>query len=74
MAVKMVKETSMQNFVSDLYASREPCVLKGVDLGPAPSLWTAEYLADRCGEQREVKVHVCPHRHMDFINKNFLYK
>ena len=41
--------------------------------GPAPQLWTPEYLCQKCGG-RLVKVHVCPTPRMDFINKNFAYK
>ena len=71
-----MRECSKDEFVSFFYASREPCVLKGLDIGPAPDLWTTEYLMDKLGqdEREPVKVHVCPHRCMDFINKNFLYR
>ena len=72
---KGVLECSEEEFISRFYSSREPCILKGVDIGAAPGLWSGEYLIDRLGnEEKEVKIHVCPHRHMDFINKNFLYR
>ena len=72
-----VKEFSLdspEQFLSVVYPSREPCILRGVDIGPAPSLWTVDYLSKICGHDRNVKVHVCPQRHMDFIGKNFMYR
>ena len=72
-----VKEFSLdspEQFLSVVYPSREPCILHGVDIGPAPSLWTIDYLSKICGHDRNVKVHVCPQRHMDFIGKNFMYR
>ena len=53
--------------------SRKPYLLKKLNIGPAPSLWTPEYLRDRCGE-RSVRVHVTPVTLMDFMKKNFLYR
>lgn len=70
----VVKESTLSEFLSRLYNVHEPCVIKDADLGPAPVLWTPDYLMERCATDREVKVHVCPTRHMDFINKNFLYR
>ena len=61
------------DFMGEFYTLRKPCIIRNLDIGPAPKLWTAEYLSDKCGT-REVKVHVCPHQAMDFINKNFAYK
>ena len=72
-----VKEFSLdspEQFLSVIYPSREPCILRGVDIGPAPSLWTADYLSQICGHDHNVKVHVCPQSHMDFIGKNFMYR
>ena len=59
--------------LKEIFHSRKPCVIHGLDIGPARSLWTAEYLGAKCGT-REVKVHVCPTNRMDFINKNFVYR
>ncbi len=64
---------SKEDFINNVYPLRKPCVIHGLDIGPAQTLWTADYLADKCGA-REVKVHVCPYQCMDFINKNFAYR
>lgn len=52
---------------------REPVILCGLDLGRAPKQWSPQYLKER-GGNHPVKVHVCPHKQMDFISKNFAYK
>ena len=53
---------------------REPAVVRGADLGEAPTLWKdASYLAKKCS-QRQVRVHASSSPHMDFITKNFSYK
>ena len=62
-----------QDFQEKVYPNRRPVILRGVDLGKAPFIWTPEHLAERCGE-KPVKVHVCPVEHMAFVQKNFLYK
>ena len=73
-STQSVKEvTSEVDFLSIVYPIREPCVIHGLDIGCAPFTWSADYLSEKCGS-REVKVHVCPHQCMDFINKNFAYK
>ena len=69
----VVHISTKEDFLSQVYPSRHPTVLRGIDLGPAPQLWTPEYLCQKCGG-RLVKVHVCPTPRMDFINKNFAYK
>ena len=52
---------------------REPAVVKGTQLGEAPSLWkNVSYLAKKCAG-REVRVHRSSTPHMDFITKNFSY-
>lgn len=66
-------QVSKEDFFTDVYSLRKPCVIHGMDIGHAQTLWTAQYLADKCGS-REVKVHVSPQENMDFINKNFIYK
>lgn len=77
MSANLVREVSVKekgiDVLQDVFQSRRPCLIHGVDIGPAQSLWTAEYLATKCGA-REVKVHVCPCERMDFLNKNFVYK
>ena len=77
MSANLVREVSAKekdiDALQEVLQSRQPCLISGVDIGPAQSLWTAEYLATKCGA-REVKVHVCPREHMDFLNKNFVYK
>ena len=65
--------STKEDFLLQVYPSRHPTVLRGFDLGPAPQLWTPEYLCHKCG-RRPVKVHVCPTPRMDFLNKNFAYK
>lgn len=72
-AANVLHTDSPDDFMSNIYPLRTPCVLHGVDIGPASSLWSPEYLADKCGS-REVKVHVSLQDNMDFINKNFIYK
>ena len=65
--------SSPEDFQSLVYSSRKPCVLKELDIGRASSLWTADYLREKCGE-RSVRVHVTPETKMDFINRNFVYR
>ena len=72
-AVPVVCLNSAEEFRATVYPTRQPTVLKGVSLGPAPSLWTPQYLASKCGI-RPVKVHVTPVPQMDFIRKNFVYR
>ena len=66
-------DVAEEDFIKNVYHLRKPCVIHGLDIGPAQALWTAEYLAAKCGA-REVKVHVSPQQCMDFINKNFVYR
>lgn len=71
--VPVVELGSSERFKTLVYPARRPAVLKGVPLGPAPSLWTPDYLAEKCGD-RPVKLHVSPVPEMDFIQKNFVYR
>ncbi|WAR09939.1 TYW5-like protein [Mya arenaria] len=57
----------------DIYAERQPVVLRGLELGPCMERWTVDYLAENGGE-KEVKIHVSQTPQMDFINKNFMYR
>ena len=72
-AVPVVELGSSERFKALVYPARQPAILKGVALGPAPSLWTPDYLAEKCGD-RPVKLHVSPVPEMDFIQKNFVYR
>ena len=62
-----------EEFEEKVYSRRSPVVLRGIDLGHAPRVWTPSYLARACGG-KQVKVHVCPVDDMAFLEKNFLYK
>lgn len=72
-SVPVVQLDSLEEFHSTVYPTRRPTILRGVSLGPAPSLWTPSYLAEKCGSL-PVKIHVSPVPQMDFINKNFVYR
>ena len=71
--VEEASVSSRDEFQKGVHELRKPCLLKGVDIGRAPLLWTPEYLRERCGE-KSVRVHVTPVPQMDFINKNFMYR
>lgn len=60
-------------FAEKVHLHRKPVVLRGIDLGRAPRVWSPNYLARTCGDRR-VKVHVCPVDDMAFLQKNFQYK
>uniref|UniRef100_A0A224Z6E8 tRNA wybutosine-synthesizing protein 4 n=1 Tax=Rhipicephalus zambeziensis TaxID=60191 RepID=A0A224Z6E8_9ACAR len=71
--VSCYDDVDEETFRSEIFPRREPAVLRGVPVGPCTSLWNKEYLCAQ-GGSRDVKVHVSPHRHMDFIHKNFFYR
>jgi len=71
--VPVVTVKRREDFETLVYCNRKPAVIRGFDLGPAPQLWSADYLRDACGDT-PVKVHVCPTQKMNFISKNFAYK
>ena len=71
--VPIVLISSKEEFHSLVYPTRQPTILRGIDLGRASHVWTHDHLCQRCGS-RPVKVHVCPVAQMDFIKKNFAYK
>jgi tRNA wybutosine-synthesizing protein 3 len=55
--------------------TRVPCVLTGLDLGPAPWLWSPAHLAAKPSvAAADVSVHVCDSPHLDFVRKNFKYE
>uniref|UniRef100_A0A090XAE1 JmjC domain-containing protein n=1 Tax=Ixodes ricinus TaxID=34613 RepID=A0A090XAE1_IXORI len=62
-----------ETFRRDIYSAREPAVLRGIPIGPCQSLWDCEYLCKHGGTQ-PVKIHVSPDRHMNFLDKNFVYR
>ena len=73
-SVKRVRDVfTAEDFQEKVCKFREPVVLCGLDLGCAPELWNPQYLREKCGDC-PVKIHVCSHRQMNFINKNFTYK
>ncbi|GFR52769.1 hypothetical protein Agub_g15380, partial [Astrephomene gubernaculifera] len=56
---------------------REPVVLEGLDLGPAPAKWTPDYLRNLPGAaDMKVSVHVSrePSGRLDFVRKNFAFR
>ena len=69
----MRESCASDQFHTLVYPTRQPAVLRGVPLGPATSLWTPDYLCEKCGDL-PVKVHVSPVPQMDFIKKNFIYR
>lgn len=71
--VSCYENVDEETFSSLIFPKREPAVLRGVPVGPCTSLWDKEYLCMH-GGNRDVKVHVSPHRHMDFVQKNFIYR
>lgn len=71
--IEGVEVYTPEDFQLSLHVREKPCVIRGFDVGLAPSLWTAEYLARQCGEV-SVKAHVCPVEQMNFVEKNFSYR
>ena len=55
-------------------STREPCVLTGLDIGPAPWLWSPQHLASMPAvASADVSVHVSDTPHLDFVRKNFKF-
>ena len=55
-------------------STREPCVLTGLDIGPAPWLWSPQHLASMPDvASADVSVHVSDTPHLDFVRKNFKF-
>lgn len=55
-------------------STTEPAILRGADIGHAPTLWKdVAYLSKQCSG-RQVRVHSSATPYMDFITKNFSYK
>jgi hypothetical protein len=72
-SLRKVCQYSEKDFQEKVSMLREPAIVRGVDLGLAPTLWTPQYLGEKCGSL-PAKVHVCPVQKMDFVRRNFAYK
>lgn len=70
--VPVLDSCSPEEFRERIGPSREPVVLRGLDLGPCPRLWSPEYLQTRL-QPRTVRVHVGQKGNLDFRTKNFKY-
>ena len=64
---------SWQVFAS-IIENREPVLLHKVDFGPCQQKWTLPYLRKKIGDQREIIVHEASDDHLDFLDKNFVYR
>ena len=73
--VNVVYVTNTDQFQYKTYVkeNRFPAVFKGLDIGNATSLWTADYLCEKLGNT-PVTIHVAKDDKMNFMKKNFLYK
>ena len=73
--VRRMHRPTRAGFADGPASAREPCVLTGLDLGPAPWTWSPEHLASKPGVARaEVSVHVSASPHLDFVRKNFAFE
>ena len=73
-SVLTYENLTKETFISSIYESRRPAVLKGIELGEAVDKWTPQYLATSHEADIPVKVHVCATAQMDFLQKNFVYR
>jgi tRNA wybutosine-synthesizing protein 4 len=86
MKVPRVECPTLEQFLNEIYAKRKPVILKNCDMGKCSQLWTPEYIKEvcfsyssfidslkKCGE-KEVSVHSCGHKLMDFLNKNYTFE
>jgi len=64
---------SRKDFQDFICRSRQPLLVKNIDIGPCVKKWTVDYLSSTVGSL-EVKVHVSPGGQMSFVDKNFKYK
>ncbi|CAN7985964.1 unnamed protein product [Ixodes hexagonus] len=71
--IEVWEAANEETFRRDIYSARKPAILRGVSIGPCQRLWDSEYLSKHGGTQ-PVKVHVSPNRHMNFLDKNFVYR
>ena len=73
--VRRMHRPTRAGFADGPALAREPCVLTGLDLGPAPWTWSPEHLASKPGvASAEVSVHVSASPHLDFVRKNFAFE
>jgi tRNA wybutosine-synthesizing protein 3 len=73
--VRRMHRPTRAGFADGPASAREPCVLTGLDLGPAPWTWSPEHLASKPGvASAEVSVHVSASPHLDFVRKNFAFE
>jgi len=73
--VRRMHRPTRATFADGPASAREPCVLTGLDLGPAPWTWSPEHLAAKPGvASAEVSVHVSASPHLDFVRKNFAFE
>ena len=74
-SVRRMHRPTRATFADGPASAREPCVLTGLDLGPAPWTWSPEHLAAKPGvASTEVSVHVSASPHLDFVRKNFAFE
>ncbi|RDL37360.1 Uncharacterized protein BP5553_04793 [Venustampulla echinocandica] len=50
-----------------------PVIIEGSNIGPCTTDWTADYLKEKVGSEREVVVHQGTTTHLNFKTKNFTY-
>ena len=73
--VRTMHRPTAEAFRAGPAATREPCVLTGLDVGPAPWTWSPSHLAAKPGvAETEVSVHVSESPHLDFVRKNFSFE
>ncbi|CAL3962524.1 unnamed protein product [Diplocarpon coronariae] len=70
--VERVRLGPNTDFEKILQAST-PVIFEKADIGPCTTAWTAEYLKQKVGSDREIIVHEARTEHMDFKSKNFAY-
>ncbi|KAK9457280.1 S-adenosyl-L-methionine-dependent methyltransferase [Dipodascopsis uninucleata] len=56
-----------------IYNSSSPAIVRGAEIGPCKELWTAQYLKDKVGRDRNIVVHAAESSAMSFEHKNFSY-
>lgn len=73
--VRRMHRPSPADFRAGPSTHREPCVMTGLDIGPAPWTWSPAHVASVPGvRESEVSVHVSDTPHLDFVRKNFKFK
>lgn len=72
--VRRMHRPTPSAFRSGPASTREPCVLTGLDVGPAPWLWSPQHLASMPAvASADVSVHVSDTPDLDFVRKNFTF-